>query len=280
MGIVDKIYSSIKSGGLFKIISKHGVKWQFGPTPGFGWQDVTFTIKPLIHRRHNHKLSTWVVFADLVKAFDTSNHALLVAILGKYGAPPRICSAIKRMYNKSMSNIIISKVETSIDLKVGVKQGDSTISVLFMFLMMAFAKALEVNLTSMRLSKAQFSRKDNSPRSTRQLASHRRGTFSSGMLFDIFYMLYVEDGYFLKIQDQNRERDHPLFRSLCSVWPQNAHWHRKKLEDWMRIFLPSGFFNTRTPLLTHLANFTLSLQKKEINKKRRTCEDKEYTKWR
>ena len=81
MDIGNKIYSSIMCGRLFKIIRKHGVKCQFGFTPGVGCQDGTFTIKTLLHLRHNHKIPTWVVFVDLVKAFDTSNHALLIAIL-------------------------------------------------------------------------------------------------------------------------------------------------------------------------------------------------------
>ena len=54
-----------------------------------GFQDGTFMINTLIHLRHNHNLPKWVAFADLVKAFGTSNHALLIAILGKYGAPPK-----------------------------------------------------------------------------------------------------------------------------------------------------------------------------------------------
>ena len=92
MDIVNKIYSSIICGQLFKIIRKHGVKCQFRSMPGVGCQDGTFTIKILIHLRHNHNLPTWVAFADLVKTFDTSNHEQLIDILGKYGAPPRLRS--------------------------------------------------------------------------------------------------------------------------------------------------------------------------------------------
>ena len=82
-------------------------------------------------------------FSDLVKAFETSNHVLLIAILGKYDAPPRLYSAIKIMYNKTIVNLIIGKVETFMDFKVGVKQGYSIDSVLFIFLMMDLAKTLE-----------------------------------------------------------------------------------------------------------------------------------------
>ena len=141
--ICNKIYSSIMHGWLFKKISKHSVKCQFGSTPGVGCQDSTFTIKTLLHIRHNHNLPAWVAFVDLVKAFDASNHALRIVVLVKYGAPPILCSSIKRMYDKVVVNLIISNIETPIDYKVGVKQGDSMAPVLFLFLMMAFSETLE-----------------------------------------------------------------------------------------------------------------------------------------
>ena len=89
MDIVNKIYSSIMCGRLFKIISKHGVKCRFGSTPGVGCQYGTFTINTLIHLRHNHNLPTWVSFADLAKASDTSNHALIIVIIGKIWRTPK-----------------------------------------------------------------------------------------------------------------------------------------------------------------------------------------------
>ena len=90
MEIGNKIYIRIMCEQLFKIVSKHDVICQFGSTTGVGCQDATFTIKTLLHIIQNHNLPTWVEFADLVKAFKTYNHALLIYILVKYGAPPRL----------------------------------------------------------------------------------------------------------------------------------------------------------------------------------------------
>ena len=101
------------------------------------------------------------------------------------------------MYDKRIVKLIIGKVETSIDFKVGVKQGDSMVPVLFMFLMMAFSETIEDKWTALGLNKAQFVCKDNSPISTGQLVSHRTGTLSSGVLFYLFYMLYVDNGAFV-----------------------------------------------------------------------------------
>ena len=69
--------------------------------------------------------------------------------------------------------------------------------VLFLFLMMAFSETLEDKWTALGLRKPQFARKDNSPRPTGQLVSHRPRTFSSGTLFDLFYIIYVDDGAFV-----------------------------------------------------------------------------------
>ena len=88
MDIGSKIFISILCKILFRIIRKHGVKYQFGSTPGVGCQDGSFTIKTMLHMRYNHNLPTFVMFADLVKAFDTSNHKLMVDILNKYVCPP------------------------------------------------------------------------------------------------------------------------------------------------------------------------------------------------
>ena len=145
MDIRNKIYSSIMCVRLFNIISKHGAKCQFGSTPGVGCQDGTFTIKKLLHIRHNQNLPTWVAFTDLVKAFNISNHALLISILGKYGAPPILCSTIKCMHGKIIVKLISGKVETSIDFKVVVNERYSMTLVLFLFLMITFTKTLETS---------------------------------------------------------------------------------------------------------------------------------------
>ena len=112
INISNKIYGSIMCGWQLKIISKHDVKCQFGPTTGVGWQDWLFTIKTLLHLRHKHNIPTLVEFADLNKAFNTPNHELLVSIMGKYDTHPWLCSEIKRMYDKSVVKIITGKIFT------------------------------------------------------------------------------------------------------------------------------------------------------------------------
>ena len=98
MYIGGKLFSSIICKILFKIIKKHGVKYNFGSSPGVGYQDDTFTIKKLLYARHNQNLPSYVAFVDLVNVFDTVNHDLMLNILERYGAPLKLRSVIYRMY--------------------------------------------------------------------------------------------------------------------------------------------------------------------------------------
>ena len=216
MDIGSKIFSKILCTRLFMIIKQHGVKYQFGSTPGVGCQDGTFTLKTILHLRHSHNLPTWVCFADLVKAFDTSNHKLLIEILKRYGCPPKLCSAIKRMYDDSVVRLIIGKCDTSIPFKVGVKQGDSMAPVLFLFLIMAFAETLEKEWTAQGLTKATFNRRSNSPLCKGQLISHSPKSFREGTLFQVFTMLYVDGGAFVFESRQYLEK------GVGIIWRQFA----------------------------------------------------------
>ena len=47
------------------------------------------------------------------------------------------------MYNKRIFKLIIGKVETSIDFKVDVNQGDSLAPVILLFIVIAFAETEE-----------------------------------------------------------------------------------------------------------------------------------------
>ena len=147
LDIGSKIYISLLCKRLFSIIKKHGVKYQFGSSPGVGYQYGTFTIKTLLQTRHNHYLSTYVTFVDLVKSFDTVDHTLMLHILKKYGAPPKLHSSIARMYQDLKVVLKIGKTEETMSQTVSVRQGDCMAPVIFFFMVMAFDETLEKGWT-------------------------------------------------------------------------------------------------------------------------------------
>ena len=99
--------------------------------------------KTILHTLHNHNLPSYAAFVDLVKAFDTVNHDMMLKILERYGAPPKMRSAISRIYHDLKIFLKIGKIEKKLSQTVGLRQGDCMAPVLFQFLVMAIAKTLE-----------------------------------------------------------------------------------------------------------------------------------------
>ena len=90
----------------------------------------------------NHNEATYAGFADLVKAYDTVDHKLLIKVLERYRTPSKCCSAVERMYTDLVVVLKIGISIAEISQEVGVRQGNNMAPVLFLFLMSAFAKSL------------------------------------------------------------------------------------------------------------------------------------------
>ena len=71
-------------------------------------------------------------FVDLVKAYDTANHVLLIDILRKYGAPPKFVTAIETIYRNNTCVLKIENEIAEIPQTVGVRQGDNMAPLLFL----------------------------------------------------------------------------------------------------------------------------------------------------
>ena len=243
MDIGSKLYSSILCTRLFKIIKRHGVKYQFGLTPGVGCQDGSFTLKTLLQLQHNHNLPTWILFADLVKAFDTSNHELIISILKKYGCPRPLYKTIQKMYKDSVVKLILGN-KISIPFTVGVKQGDSIAPVLFLFLMMAFAESLDLNWKKKKLQKLVFQRYSNSPREKGQITGHLPRNFSKGSLFELFCLLYIDDGAFTFTSRRELIKGANLIRKQFLQFGLEMHVGNNKTASKSEIvFSPQAFLN-------------------------------------
>ena len=60
------------------------------------------------HLAKKHNVPSYVGFVDLVKAYNTANHALLFDILERYGAPPIFVKAIEHIYQDL---VVVLKIE-------------------------------------------------------------------------------------------------------------------------------------------------------------------------
>ena len=198
MDVCSKVFSSIMTARAFQLLDKHGTRFQFGGTPELGCRDGLFTLKALLNARQNHDLASYVGFVDLVKAYDTANHTLLLRILERYGAPPKFVAAVQTIYTDNKCILKIEKESVEIPQTVGVRQGDNMAPVLFLFLMTAFAETLETVWREQNIPILKVMTASNDNLINGKICSHTPNTYMSKKLtaYEILQCLYVDDGAF------------------------------------------------------------------------------------
>jgi hypothetical protein len=96
-----------------------------------GCCDGIFSVKLALQKRHEHGLGTWVVFIDLVKAFDSVPRDGLYIVLGKLGIPPKMTRLIMRFHSDLIIKIKMGETDVIFDSTTGVKQGCTGAPTLF-----------------------------------------------------------------------------------------------------------------------------------------------------
>ncbi len=155
-------------------------------------------LKALLNARHNHNLALYVGFVDLVKAYDTANHVLLIDILRKYGAPPKFTTAIETIYRNNTCVLKIKNKTAEIPQTVGVRQGDNMAPILFLFLMTAFAKTLELEWRKLDIPILSVMTAADMHIAEGKICSHTPAMFKSKKLtaYEILQCLYADDAAF------------------------------------------------------------------------------------
>ena len=119
-----KIIAIIIHGRLQPIVASIDHEPQCGFRRGRGCQDAIFTVKMAMKKRGEHSVETWILFLDLVKAFDRVPRDLLWLVLERFGAPQKLVSVIKSLHHNFCVNFEVDNVVHSINCTIGVKQGD------------------------------------------------------------------------------------------------------------------------------------------------------------
>jgi len=74
-----------------------GLKEQAGFMKNRGCADATSTLKIMLQNLQAIDQDTYVLYVDIVKAFDPANLEMLWEILSKYGIPNSIITVIKKL---------------------------------------------------------------------------------------------------------------------------------------------------------------------------------------
>ena len=77
-----------------------------------------------MQKRKEHGLSSWAVFIDLVKAFDTVPRDALFIVLQKYGLPERFIKVVMSLYQDFTVKLAVGEAgDVEVPSTVGVLQG-------------------------------------------------------------------------------------------------------------------------------------------------------------
>ena len=131
--VAYKIVANLLHARLEPIMESLDHESQCGFRRRRGCNDAIFTIQQLIAKRREHGLETWVLFIDLVKAFDRVPRALLWDVLLKFGVPPKVVDLLIALHKSVIVKFEIDGVLASLPSIIGVKQGDLLGPILFTF---------------------------------------------------------------------------------------------------------------------------------------------------
>jgi len=149
LDVASKILSSIMVTRMQVVYERIGRDEQCGFRPARGTIDAMFNVLMALQKRKQFKLDTYVVFVDLVKAFDSISREALFEILRRYGIPDHFLSVLIRLHKGSKFVIDINgEDKLEVDSKIGVRQGSCEGPVLFSFFMLAVMETLECSQTS------------------------------------------------------------------------------------------------------------------------------------
>ena len=183
------------------------------------------------HARRQHGLPTHVAFIDLVKAYDTASHELLLQVLEKYGAPPKLIDVVRRLYTDLKVVLKIGKLKTEILQGVGVRQGNNMAGVLFLFLMNAFSDLMELKFARAGISRPEMMRESDESIYKGQFIRHvidkcRKSPTMISFIVDL--AIYVDD---TAVAFPSREQ---LEKGICIIQVSlhhgdaDAHWRENE----------------------------------------------------
>ena len=135
--VAYKIIAIIIHNRLQPIVESIDHESQCGFRQGRGCADAVFAVKLALKKRREHNQETWVLFLDLVKAFDRVPRELLWQILLKFGVSEKLVSILILLHKNFKVEFEIDSVNDSLPCTIGVKQGDILGPVLFVIFIAA-----------------------------------------------------------------------------------------------------------------------------------------------
>ena len=107
---MSKLYQCVLNKRLTSYFESICPEYSNGFRPGRGTPDANCIFKQVLRKRHEHDLESWMLFLDIVKAFDRVDRPLLWRILVVVGTPPKMDADFKTAFVFKIGRILVVDV--------------------------------------------------------------------------------------------------------------------------------------------------------------------------
>ena len=121
--IQSKIYQSILNRRLNDFYESFAPEFSNGFRSGRGTADANFVFKSVLRKRKEHNLESWVLFLDLIKAFDKVDRTRLWAILKLVGVAPKMIAVLRSLYRNRTADLTMEGIKKTMTINGGSGQG-------------------------------------------------------------------------------------------------------------------------------------------------------------
>ena len=132
---IAKVWQGLLAGRLDMVYEAVAPENANGFRRGRGTPDTLFTHKTFLRKRKEHGLDTWVLYLDVVKAFDRVVQEYLWQTLLRSGVPEKLVLILEKMYARRSIELTWEGASQRIDVTQGAGQGSRLGPKLFAFYM-------------------------------------------------------------------------------------------------------------------------------------------------
>ena len=221
--VLSKIVSSLIQSRLVQHNKTFKKEAQNGFWPGRGTADGVATLKLALQTMREFGKDSYVLFVDLVKAFDSVNREMMPLVLEKYGVPQSLITVIMKMYTNIWIKFDIESVRKSIASTSGVKQGDNLAPVLFLYMVQAVIDTWESQRAAHNLQDLPLRWMKPTIAGTDRGQLVSAAWKNKGSSFNISETLYADDAAFCFGTKEELCEGAKLLRKIFSDFGLNIH---------------------------------------------------------
>ena len=152
LSVLYKIFTKILSNRLEKILDSSQPREQAGFRKGFNTMDHIQVVREVIERCNEYKQPLCIAFIDFEKAFDSVSITSVLDALKNQGIEQSYIELIRNIYAKATSIIRLHKDSEKINIKKGVRQGDTMSPMLFTAVLEEVFKTLNWENTGLNIN--------------------------------------------------------------------------------------------------------------------------------